>query len=59
MAPRTESADIQVVAVGGAVYVSGSAAGAKVVTAGGEVVAQVPGVCEVRNEVGVGSDRQW
>ena len=59
MDAHTRSANIQVVADGGTVYVTGSAAGGKVVAAIGEVAAQVPGVSEVRNEVGVGSDWQW
>jgi len=56
---RTRAASVQVVAKNGVVTVTGKAAAGKVVDAIPAVAAQVSGVKEVRNEVGIGSDWYW
>jgi cytidylate kinase len=56
---RTGSANVRVSADAGRVLVTGSAGGARVLTAIDEVAAAVPGVTDVMNEVGVGGGWQW
>jgi cytidylate kinase len=56
---RTRSAWVQVVANNGGVTITGKANAAKVVDAIPVVAGQVPGVKEVKNEVGIGSDWYW
>ena len=57
--PRTRSANVRVSADSGAVLVTGSAGGAKVLAAIDEVAAAVPGVRSVESEAGVGGSWQW
>jgi cytidylate kinase len=56
---RTKAASVQVVANNGVVTITGKASAGKVVDAIPVVAGQVPGVKEVRNEVGIGSDWYW
>jgi len=56
---RTRAAFVQVAADDGVVTITGKAGTGKVVDAIPEVVAQVQGVKEVKNEVGIGSDWYW
>jgi osmotically-inducible protein OsmY len=56
---RTRAASVQVVANNGVVTITGKAGAGKVVDAIPAVAGQVPGVKEVRNEVGIGSDWYW
>lgn len=56
---RTRSAAVRVVADNGVVTVSGKAGTGKVVDAIPLVAGQIPGVRQVRNEVGIGSDWYW
>ena len=57
--PRTRFANIRVAADGADVLITGSADNAKALDAIGEVAGAVPGVADVRNEVGVGGHWQW
>jgi len=50
---------VQVVANNGVVTITGKASAGKVVDAIPVVAGQVPGVKEVKNEVGIGSDWYW
>ncbi|MBP1737970.1 MAG: hypothetical protein H6Q48_263, partial [Deltaproteobacteria bacterium] len=52
-------ASVQVVASNGVVTITGKASAGKVVDAIPVVAGQVPGVKEVKNEVGIGSDWYW
>ena len=56
---RTRAASVQVVANNGVVTITGKASAEKVADAIPVVAGQVPGVKEVRNEVGLGSDWYW
>jgi hypothetical protein len=56
---RTRAASVQVVANNGVVTITGKAGAGKVVDAIPVVAGQVPGVKEVKNEVGIGSDWYW
>jgi osmotically-inducible protein OsmY len=56
---RTRSANVRVAADAGAVFVTGSADGAKVVEAVDVVAAAMPGVTSVTNEVSLGGHWQW
>jgi cytidylate kinase len=56
---RTRAASVQVMANNGVVTITGKASTGKVVDAIPVVASQVPGVKEVKNEVGVGSDWYW
>jgi osmotically-inducible protein OsmY len=56
---RTRTASVQVVASNGVVTITGKASAGKVVDAIPVVAEQVPGVKEVKNEVGIGSDWYW
>ena len=56
---RTRTASVQVVANNGVVTITGKASSGKVVDAIPVVAGQVPGVKEVKNEVGIGSDWYW
>ena len=56
---RTRPALVQVVADNGVVTITGKASAEKVVDAIPVVAGQVPGVKEVKNEVGIGSDWYW
>lgn len=55
----TKSANVRVTADKGVVTISGKAGSHKIVGAIPAVAAKVPGVQELRNEVGVGSDWIW
>jgi osmotically-inducible protein OsmY len=56
---RTKAASVQVVANNGVVTITGKASAGKVVDAIPMVAGQVPGVKEIKNEVGIGSDWYW
>jgi cytidylate kinase len=56
---RTRTASVQVTANNGVVTITGKASAGKVVDAIPVVAGQVPGVKEVKNEVGIGSDWYW
>jgi osmotically-inducible protein OsmY len=56
---RTRAASVQVTANSGVVTITGKASAGKVVDAIPVVAGQVPGVKEVKNEVGIGSDWYW
>jgi cytidylate kinase len=56
---RTRTASVQVVASNGVVTITGKASAGKVVDAIPVVAGLVPGVKEVKNEVGIGSDWYW
>jgi hypothetical protein len=56
---RTRAASVQVAANNGVVTITGKASNGKVVDAIPMVAGQVPGVKEVKNEVGIGSDWYW
>jgi len=56
---RTRKVAVKVSAEGGRVTIEGSVGSQKVVEAIPEVVRQVEGVREIRNEVGVGTDWYW
>jgi osmotically-inducible protein OsmY len=56
---RTRAASVQVVANNGVVTITGKASAGKVVDAIPVVAGQIPGVKEVKNEVGIGSDWYW
>jgi len=56
---RTKAASVQVVANNGVVTITGKTSTGKVVDAIPVVAGQVPGVKEVKNEVGIGSDWYW
>jgi cytidylate kinase len=56
---RTRAASVQVISNNGVVTISGKASAGKVVDAIPVVAGQVPGVKEVKNEVGIGSDWYW
>lgn len=56
---RTKAASVQVVANNGVVTITGKASLGKVVDAIPMVAGQVPGVKEIKNEVGIGSDWYW
>jgi len=56
---RTKAASVQVIANSGVVTITGKASASKVVDAIPMVAGQVPGVKEIKNEVGIGSDWYW
>lgn len=56
---RTKAASVQVLANNGVVTITGKASASKVVDAIPMVAGKVPGVKEIRNEVGIGSDWYW
>jgi len=56
---RTRAASVQVAANNGVVTITGKASAGKAVDAIPVVAGQVPGVKEVKNEVGIGSDWYW
>ena len=56
---RTKAASVRVIANSGVVTITGKASASKVVDAIPMVAGQVPGVKEIKNEVGIGSDWYW